>query len=77
MRVIDGYVIRKGELVNVRGLLTEEQKKRIPYALDKSGQGWRVSGAGMDMGHELVYHIGCAVFGLGDKGLTDLKQRWL
>lgn len=66
-RVIDAYVIRKNELVNILAILTDEQKDELlsHYKRDHERSGFRMSGCGMDMGFALVFDVGRICFPKG------------
>ena len=72
LRVIDMvFVDREGRIVRVPPYLTEEAG--FVYKFDAKRGGWKISGAGMDMGFELVYKLGYLVHGDG----YAFTHRWL
>jgi len=72
MRVIDMvFVDREGRIVRVPPYLAEEAG--FVYKFDTKQGGWKISGAGMDMGFELVYKLGYLVHGDG----YAFTHRWL
>lgn len=74
-RVIDIKVIRDGEMSHIG--YNVALALGMPY--DMSKEGVRIGGCGMDMGFQLVYLLGHALFERvegADPGYS-LKQRWV
>lgn len=69
-RIIDLFVIVDGD---VRYLHSLADDKRMPFTRDACRDGFRVSGAGMDMGFHVVYSIGRAFREDG----YHFNMRWL
>ena len=62
-RIIDAFVMRNGRPVHVFAAASDSQRRKLQdgkkfYKYDRDKQGFRMSGAGMDMGFELVYSMG-------------------
>lgn len=87
-RVIDVYIIRKNEPLR----LTWKVGKAVGYSYDQKHEGLRVHGCGMDMGFDVVYNLGRALWPEGDGKYTRnrngdtgpeknggymLRQEWL
>lgn len=79
-RVIDAFLIRDNEPVNLLAVLTEQQREKVlnVFKRDKKRDGFRVSGCGMDMGFHLVYSISSRIFERkGRDSGNELRQRWI
>ena len=58
MRVIDLFVIRKGDLRRI----SWSAAKALGWTYDRNHEGVKVGGCGMDMGFHLVYSLSSVVF---------------
>jgi hypothetical protein len=60
-RTIDAFVIRKGKPRRISHLIA----RAVGYKFDRDRMGARLMGGGMDMGFELVYNLGYALWPKG------------
>lgn len=85
LRVIDMVYVSNGEIVRLSPDQLEDAG--YPHKYDSDAGGWRLGGAGMDMGFEAVYNLSSIVHGYEHGNTTSglakregpyaLQHRWL
>ncbi len=75
MRTVDMVYVKNGEIVRASPSALEEAG--LGYKYDNNAGGWRIGGAGMDMGFAIVYDVSTKLYGHEERGGYALKQRWL